>query len=89
MADQASTERKRGPSVRAERLTEAALDLFAERGFAAVTIKDITAEIGVNPALIYYYFDGKEDLFPRHHRAGRVDGVSQLHPIANPARQSR
>ncbi len=64
MADKASISKpERNPSVRAERLTEAALDLFAERGFAAVTIKDITAEIGVNPALIYYYFDGKEDLF--------------------------
>ncbi|MDH3690298.1 MAG: TetR/AcrR family transcriptional regulator [Gammaproteobacteria bacterium] len=41
----------------------AALDLFAERDFASVTIKDIAQSIGVNTALIYYYFDSKEDLF--------------------------
>lgn len=41
----------------------AALDLFAERNFASVTIKDIARAIGVNTALIYYYFDSKKDLF--------------------------
>lgn len=40
-----------------------ALDLFAERNFASVTIKDIAEELGVNTALLYYYFDNKEDLF--------------------------
>lgn len=41
----------------------AALDLFAERNFASVTIKDIATALGVNTALIYYYFDSKTDLF--------------------------
>lgn len=41
----------------------AALDLFAERNFASVTIKDIAKALGVNTALIYYYFDSKTDLF--------------------------
>lgn len=40
-----------------------ALDLFAKRNFASVTIKDIARETGVNTALIYYYFESKEDLF--------------------------
>jgi AcrR family transcriptional regulator len=39
------------------------LDLFAERNFASVTIKDIAKALDVNPALIYYYFDSKTDLF--------------------------
>jgi AcrR family transcriptional regulator len=41
----------------------AALGLFARRDFSAVTIKDIASSAGVNTALIYYYFDNKEDLF--------------------------
>ncbi len=41
----------------------AALDLFAERNFASVTIKDIARATGVNTALIYYYFESKDDLF--------------------------
>ena len=48
---------------RAEELARVALDLFAARNFASVTIKDIARQSGVNAALIYYYFDSKEDLF--------------------------
>ena len=48
---------------RSEELASAALDLFAERNFASVTIKDIANSAGVNTALIYYYFESKEDLF--------------------------
>ncbi len=40
----------------------AALHLFAERNFATVTIKDISRSLGVNTALIYYYFENKTDL---------------------------
>lgn len=48
---------------RADELLIASFDLFAQRNFASVTIKDIGAAIGVNTALIYYYFGNKEDLF--------------------------
>ena len=48
---------------RARELMMAALGLFARRDFSAVTIKDIAKVAGVNTALIYYYFDNKEDLF--------------------------
>lgn len=51
------------PATRAAELTAVALDLFEKRGFAAVTIKSIGEAAGVNPALIYYYFKDKEDLF--------------------------
>jgi AcrR family transcriptional regulator len=47
------------------RIREAALDLFAARGFSAVTTKDIADATGFNPALIYYYFGSKEELFRR------------------------
>lgn len=46
-----------------DKFLAAALDLFAERNFASVTIKDIARVLGVNTALIYYYFDSKTDLF--------------------------
>jgi AcrR family transcriptional regulator len=46
-----------------EKFLTASLDLFAERNFASVTIKDIAKALNVNTALIYYYFDSKTDLF--------------------------
>jgi len=54
---------RKAPFDRAEELAAVSLDLFAARNFASVTIKDIANASGVNTALIYYYFDSKEDLF--------------------------
>lgn len=64
----ATKQAKRGRSPgqskdRSEEFLTVALDLFAERNFASVTIKDIAKVLGVNTALIYYYFDSKTDLF--------------------------
>lgn len=47
------------------RIRQAALELFSLRGFSAVTTKDIADATGFNPALIYYYFGSKEELFRR------------------------
>lgn len=47
------------------RIREAALELFSQRGFTSVTIKDIADATGFNSALIYYYFGSKEELFRR------------------------
>jgi len=48
---------------RVDKFLRVSLDLFAERNFASVTIKDIAKALNVNTALIYYYFDSKTDLF--------------------------
>jgi AcrR family transcriptional regulator len=45
------------------RILDAAEKLFAERGFHAVSVREITAEAGVNGAAIFYHFGRKEDLF--------------------------
>ena len=42
---------------------EAARILFAERGFAAVTMDEIAAEVGVTKPLLYNYFGNKEALY--------------------------
>jgi TetR/AcrR family transcriptional regulator, upper aerobic nicotinate degradation pathway regulator len=44
-------------------IAAAALKLFSERGFASVSNKELGRAAGVNPALIYYYFKDKHDLF--------------------------
>lgn len=50
-------------TARVDKFLAAALNLFAERNFASVTIKDIARALDVNTALLYYYFDSKTDLF--------------------------
>jgi AcrR family transcriptional regulator len=46
-------------------ILDAAEQLFAQQGYAATTIKQLGAAAGVNPALIYYYFGSKEELYRR------------------------
>jgi len=41
------------------RLYEAAIDLIAERGYEAATLRDVAARAGVSPALLYRYFPNK------------------------------
>ena len=45
-----------------ERILDAALRLFRERGFDETTMRDIAAEAGVATGAAYYYFRSKEDL---------------------------
>lgn len=47
----------------ADVILDAAEELFASQGFKATTIKQIGSAAGVNPALIYYYFENKETLY--------------------------
>lgn len=48
-----------------DRILDAAEELFAHQGFKATTIKQIGSAAGLNPALIYYYFGSKEELYRR------------------------
>ena len=53
-----TTTSRRRPSRRVELLAVAA-QLFAERGFANVTVDDIGAAAGVSGPALYHHFDGK------------------------------
>src|SRR5271157_715645 len=47
---------------RREQIMEAALRVFAKKGFAEASNKDIAREAGITPGLIYHYFESKEAL---------------------------
>jgi AcrR family transcriptional regulator len=51
-----------------EQLVAAAERLFAERGFAGVSVRTIAAEAGVNWSLVGYYFRGKDGLLAEVYR---------------------
>ena len=53
---------KSRPKTRKDRIMDAALRIFAEKGFQNATITEISKEAGVSEATIYEYFGTKEDL---------------------------
>jgi len=46
-----------------EQIISVAERLFAERGFAGTTLRNVVSEAGVNLAAVHYHFGSKEDLF--------------------------
>lgn len=72
---QAMTEKK-------EHIINAAIELFAEKGFEGTSIRDLAARAEVNVAMVNYYFGSKDKLFETivEHRArfmrGRLDEIA-------------
>lgn len=46
-----------------ERLLSSALNLFAARGYASTTVREIVAAAGVSKPALYYYFGSKEGIY--------------------------
>ncbi|MEU9047635.1 MULTISPECIES: helix-turn-helix domain-containing protein [unclassified Kitasatospora] len=61
-ADRPSTERILEPRSRRERLLTAATRLFAEHGYAAVTLEDTGTAVGIAGQSIYNHFSSKHDI---------------------------
>lgn len=48
--------------ARRDQIIEVAGRLFGQRGYAAVSLRDIAAEVGITHPLLAHYFRGKEEL---------------------------
>ena len=68
---------------RAKSMMTAALKLFSQHDYSAVTIKQIANEAGVNAALLYYYFDNKQALFSATMEATIADFLRQYEMLKN------
>ena len=53
---------RRRKGARPEELITAALQLFAEQGYATTNLKDVGKKAGVSKATVYLYFKSKQDL---------------------------
>ena len=73
-----SSERVLTPKARRtrERILEAALALFAERGYEATTMRDVAREAGASLGLAYRYFESKEEFGTRGWPERRSDRAS-------------
>ncbi len=55
--------KQNGSAVAADRILDAAEDLFSKRGFDGVTIREVATLANVDTALAHYYFTSKQGLF--------------------------
>ena len=46
-----------------QRILDVALDLFIERGYDAVSLREIAEQVGVTKAALYYHFSSKDEIF--------------------------
>ena len=54
---------RRRKEARPEEILEAALELFAEKGFAATRMNDVAKKAGISKGTLYLYFESKEAIF--------------------------
>lgn len=73
---------RRRKDARPEEIMTAALDVFADRGFAATKLEDIARRAGVTKGTIYLYFHNKEALFKALVRETIVPVIEQGEAIA-------
>lgn len=62
MSGERRTYRRESEESRREALVQAVLDIVAEKGVVAATVRAIADRAGVTPGLIRHYFAGKDDL---------------------------
>lgn len=84
MGDEPETELAGQHDVR-QRILTAAESLFAEKGFDATSISDISEAAGAGRALIYYYYKNKRDLYFSVLR----DGAERIYDAANDALEAK
>jgi AcrR family transcriptional regulator len=83
MAHASSTRWRRRKEARPSEILEAALAVFAERGYAATRMDDIAQRAGVTKGTIYLYFKSKDAVFESLVRESIGTTISKLVDDAN------
>lgn len=65
-----------------ERLINAAVEAFAEKGFAATTTRDIASRAGMSPAAVYVHHDSKESLLYTVSLEGHRSALARMQAAA-------
>jgi AcrR family transcriptional regulator len=79
---------RRRKEARPAEIVDGALEVFAEKGFAAAKLDDIARRAGISKATLYLYFETKEDIFRTVARAAVASLVKALGSQADGADMS-
>jgi len=74
---------ERRKDARPTELIDAALELFAEKGYAATRLDDVAARAGVSKGTLYLYFESKEDLFKAVVRSAIVPAIQDAERLVD------
>ena len=66
----------------------AAADVIWEKGYAATTLEDVAARLGVTRTVIYYQFRSKEDLYTEMCLEAVKDATARLNAIVERGHRS-
>jgi len=72
---------RRRKEARPQEILDAALSVFAQKGFAATRLEDVAARAGVSKGTIYLYFESKEAVFKalvQEKLASRIGGFAEM-----------
>ncbi|MEP6733341.1 MAG: TetR/AcrR family transcriptional regulator [bacterium] len=72
---------ERRPDARPQELLDAALSVFAERGYRNTRLEEVAEAAGVTKGTIYHYFDTKEELLLRAIEHYHERGFGQLEAL--------
>ena len=67
-----------------DKIMDVALNMFSERGYEAVSIRDICGEVGIKESTLYYHFKNKKDILDsliekfRSHIDGLLSRVDEI-----------
>lgn len=69
------------PAHQQQAIVQAALDEFAAHGFHDASLNRVIEAAGISKGSLYYYFDGKEDLFAYVAETGLGELIGQIGPL--------
>jgi AcrR family transcriptional regulator len=65
-----------------EAIVDAAVQLFGEKGYAATSMRDVAAAVGVRPSSLYAHIEGKETLLMEIVESAMSDSLDALRRAA-------
>jgi AcrR family transcriptional regulator len=79
--NKSETRWRRRKVQRPDEILKAALDCFAESGFAATRLDEIARRAGVSKGTLYLYFSSKEEIFKAVVRAELIPNLANMEKI--------
>jgi TetR/AcrR family fatty acid metabolism transcriptional regulator len=84
------TDRSVAPEDKRRRIVDAAVRVFAEKGFHTSRVSEVSAEAGVAHGLLYHYFKSKDELLETVFREtwqALLDALREVEESGEPARE--